>query len=208
MRETRLVGERLDVAANPATRYRSQAELSLDPAFAGPTGHNSEERNGMSSPEHKAKIWNMIKPMKVGMLATEVSGALRARPMHLVQDAYDGTLWFFTSKDSAKVFEIRKDRDVCLTFASEETETYVSLTGRARIIEDSALIEKFWNPFVAAWFPAGRQDPQIALIEVHVSAGEHWDSTSSKVLQLFEVAKANLTDSRPDLGENEQFGSL
>lgn len=162
----------------------------------------------MSSPEHKAKVWKMIEAIKVGMLATEVSGTLRARPMHIVQDAYDGTLWFFTSKTSAKVFEIKSDRDVCITFASEKTETYVSLTGRARITQDRSLIERYWNPFVAAWFPEGKDDPEVALIEVQVQAGEHWDSTSSKALQLFEVAKANLTASTPDLGENEKFGRL
>jgi len=162
----------------------------------------------MSSPEHKAKVWNMVKEIKVGMLTTEVSGSLHARPMHIVQDEYDGTLWFFTSKASSKVFEIKKDRDVCLTFASEKMETYVSLTGRATITQDRTLIERYWNPFVAAWFPEGKDDPEVALIEVHVRAGEHWDSTSSKVLQLFEVAKANLTDSTPDVGENEQFGRL
>ncbi len=162
----------------------------------------------MSSPEHKAKVWNMIKAIKVGMLTTEVSGKLRARPMHLVQDEYDGTLWFFTGKTSDKVFEIEKDRDVCLTFSSEQTQTYVSLTGRAALTQDKNLIDKYWNPFVAAWFPEGKQDPEVALIQVHVSAGEHWDATSSRALQLFEVAKANLTDSTPDVGEHEQFGRV
>ncbi len=162
----------------------------------------------MSSPEHKAKVWNMIKPIKVGMLATEVSGRLHARPMHLVQDEYDGTLWFFTSKASEKVFEIRNERDVCLTFASQESQTYVSLTGRATITQDSKLIERYWNPFVAAWFPEGKDDPEVALIQVHVSAGEHWDATSSKALQLFEVAAANVTGSKPDVGDHEQFGSV
>ncbi|MCA1806466.1 MAG: pyridoxamine 5'-phosphate oxidase family protein, partial [Actinobacteria bacterium] len=48
----------------------------------------------MSSPEHKQKIWKMIKEIKVGMLVTLDDDVPRARPMHLVQDAYDGTLWF------------------------------------------------------------------------------------------------------------------
>lgn len=162
----------------------------------------------MSSPEHKAKVWNLIKSIKVGMLATELSGSLHARPMHIVQDEYDGTLWFFTSKTSSKVFEIRNDREVCLTFSSVESETYVSLTGSAAISQNRELIEKYWNPFVAAWFPGGKDDPEVALIEVHVRAGEHWDSTSSRTVQLFEIAKANVTHTPPSLGENEQFGSL
>ena len=40
----------------------------------------------MSSPEHKQKIWKMIKDIKVGMLVTLDHDMPRARPMHLVQD--------------------------------------------------------------------------------------------------------------------------
>ena len=57
----------------------------------------------MSSREHKMKIWNLIKDMKIGMLATRHDNDLRARPMYLVQDDYDGTLWFFTDLDAEKV---------------------------------------------------------------------------------------------------------
>lgn len=66
----------------------------------------------MSSPEHKQPIWNLINDIKVGMLVTkEKSGddSMRARPLHLVQDDYDGTLYFYTPKDNAKVFEIKED---------------------------------------------------------------------------------------------------
>nr|WP_290695538.1 pyridoxamine 5'-phosphate oxidase family protein [Halomonas sp. UBA3074] len=40
----------------------------------------------MSSPEHKQKIWKMIKDIKVGMLVTSDHDTPRARPMHLVQE--------------------------------------------------------------------------------------------------------------------------
>jgi general stress protein 26 len=48
----------------------------------------------MSSPEHKQKIWKMIKDIKIGMLVTLDQDVPRARPMHLVQDEYDGTMVF------------------------------------------------------------------------------------------------------------------
>ena len=72
----------------------------------------------MSSPEHKEQIWNLIKDVKVGMLATEDQGDMHARPMHLVQKDYDGTIWFFTRRDAEKVDELKSGRNVCLTFSS------------------------------------------------------------------------------------------
>jgi general stress protein 26 len=149
--------------------------------------------------------------MKVGMLVTnesEKDDSMRARPMYLVQEAYDGTLYFYTPKSDAKVYEIEKDRDVCMTFASPEHSTYVSLTGKAILSEDKNLIDRYWSPTVEAWFEGGRDNPEIAMLEVKIKQGEHWDSTENKLVQIFEKVKSNVMDSKtPDVGENEKFGS-
>ena len=63
-----------------------------------------------------------------------------------------------------------------------------------------------WNPFVAAWFPEGKEDPNVALIKIDVYMAEIWDTDKSDMVQLYEIAKANLTDSKPDMGENKKFG--
>ena len=161
----------------------------------------------MTSPEHKQKIWELINDIKVGMLVTLDGEVPRARPMHLVQDAYDGTLWFFTRRSAEKVSETERDHDVCLTFSDQEEGVYVSLSGKANLSTDQELIDKYWNPFIAAWFPEGKDDPDVVLLEVQVQMGEHWKADKSKVFQLYEFAKANLRkDETPDLGENEKFG--
>lgn len=159
----------------------------------------------MSSPEHKQKIWNLIKDIKVGMLVTLDNETPRARPMHIVQDAYDGTLWFFTARSAEKVIEAKQDSDVCVSFSDQDAGIYVSLSGKARLTEDRALIEKYWNGFVGAWFEKGKDDPEVALLEVKVEFGEHWQANKSKVFQLYEMAKANIKDEKPKLGENEKF---
>jgi len=165
----------------------------------------------MSTPEHKQLIWNLINEIKVGMLVTKEANedeGVRARPMSLVQDAYDGTLFFYTSKIASKAFEIEDDREVCLTFSNPKDNTYVSLTGKARVSEDKDLIDRYWNPWVAAWFENGKDDPDLAMLKVKISKGEHWDSKNNKFVHLFEVAKANVMESTtPSLGENEEFGT-
>ncbi len=165
----------------------------------------------MSSPEHKQKIWNLIKDIKVGMLVSKEnneSDRLRARPMSLVQDAYDGTLFFYTDKNDAKVYEVESDRDVCLTFAEPKDQVYVSLTGKAKVTHDKDLIEKYWSPWVGAWFEGGKEDPNLAILEVKINKGEHWNAEENKFFQLFEIAKANLIEeATPNIGEHEEFGT-
>lgn len=164
----------------------------------------------MSSPEHKSLIWNLIRKTKVGMLTTlngNEKNSLHARPMSLVQDAYDGTLYFFTSKSSGKVYEVTNDeKEVCVTFSNPSEQVYVSLSGQAKLTQNKELISKYWSDGVAAWFPDGIDDPDVAILEVKINKGEHWNADESKIIQLFEFVKAKLTDEVPEVGEHEKFG--
>ena len=160
----------------------------------------------MSSKEHKEKIWKLIKGIKVGMLVTEDGAHLRARPMTLVQDEYDGTLWFFTPLSAHKSQEVAAENQVCVTFSDHDEDVHVSLSGRARLTQDKGLIERFWNPFVGAWFEQGKEDPDVALLQIEIDMGEHWQSKTNKVVQTLEFVKANVTRETPDVGENKKFG--
>ena len=127
--------------------------------------------------------------------------------MYLVQDAYDNTLYFYTSKKDAKVFEIKEDREVCIAFANPEDSIYVSLTGKAQLTEDKELIDKYWNPMVAAWFENGKDDPDLGMLKIKIEKGEHWDSKENKLVQAFELTKANVLESTtPEIGDHEKFG--
>ena len=161
----------------------------------------------MSSPEHKQKIWNLIKDIKTGMLTTRHGEELRSRPMFLVQDEYDGTLWFYTNLESEKVFEVESDNDVCISFADSDDQVYVSLTGTGRAIRDQALIEKYWNSFASAWFPEGKDSPKVGLLEIKVEKGEYWNSESSKMLESIKTITAKMKGEKPDLGEHGKFGT-
>ncbi|MHA7128682.1 pyridoxamine 5'-phosphate oxidase family protein [Algoriphagus namhaensis] len=162
----------------------------------------------MSSPEHKQLIWNIIKEIKVGMLVT-IDGeekALRGRPMSLVQEEYDGSLYFFTSKEDAKWYEVAENRNVCLTFSNSKDQTYVSLSGQAKLTDNAELIDRYWNDWVAAWFPKGKQDPSLAMLEVKISSGEHWVNDENKLTQFYKLVKATVNEEQPEIGENEKFG--
>lgn len=161
----------------------------------------------MSSPEHKQKIWNLIKDIKTGMLTTLHGGELRSRPMVLVQDEYDGTLWFYTDLTSEKVLEVERDHDVCLTFADPDSQTYVSLTGIGRATNDKTLINKYWNSFVAAWFPEGKDAANVGMLEIKIQKGEHWNSDSSKMMKSVKTLTAKVKGEKPDLGEHQKFGT-
>ncbi len=95
-----------------------------------------------------------------------------------------------------------------LAFSDQDDGVYVSLSGKANVIDDRELIDKYWNPFVAAWFPEGKDDPDVALLEVKVEMGEHWKAKESKNVPAVRncQSQSQKKDATPNLGENEKFG--
>ena len=157
------------------------------------------------SPEAR-KLADLIEGIHAAMLTTVTDGGvLRSRPMATQRQPFNGTLWFFTYRNSAKTREIARDRHVNVSFADESSNTYVSVSGMARVVVDKAKAKELWNPMVKAWFPRGLSDPRLALLRVRVDQAEYWDGPSSRMVRLFEYAKALATGSRPDeLDENRK----
>ena len=43
------------------------------------------------------------------------------------------------------------------------------------------MIDRLWNPFVAAWYEDGKDDPQLALLRLDAECAEIWLDGSSLV---------------------------
>lgn len=151
--------------------------------------------------EVHAKLWSMIKDIKVAMMTTWDGQRMHSRPMHGYQEEFAGELFFFTHLDSGKTGEVGRYDQLNLAYADTKENSYVSIAGRGEVVRDQALIDKYWNPHVSAWFPKGKDDPDTGLIKVTAEGAQYWDSTSSGMVYLWEVAKANLTGTEPKVGE-------
>jgi len=155
--------------------------------------------------EAQAKLWSMIKKIKVAMMTSWDGEAMHSRPMHGYQEEFEGKLYFFTRHDSGKTDEIGHYDKLNLAYVDIDDNMFVSLAGRGRLSYDRERMRKYWSPMVGAWFPKGLDDPQLALIEVDVDSAQYWDSTSSSMRYLWEVAAANLTGREPSLGESAKL---
>lgn len=152
--------------------------------------------------EAQAKLWSMIKDIKVAMMTSWDGENLHSRPMHGYQEAFEGKLYFFTKHDSSKTSEISRYDRLNLAYADIDANSYVSISGRGTISVDRERMRKYWSPMISAWFPHGFDDPDLALIEVEADSAQYWDSTSSNMRYLWEIATANITGRQPDMGEN------
>jgi general stress protein 26 len=155
------------------------------------------------------KLRGLLEEFDVAMLATRTKdGQLRARPMALAEVEPGGTLWFLTDRHSAKVDEIERDVQVLVTMQSKTK--FVSLSGTAAPVEDRARVARLWKLEWQAWFPGGKDDPNLVLLRVDGDEGEYWDNSgTSGVKYLVEVGKALLTGDRPDVhGDPKVHGKV
>jgi general stress protein 26 len=147
--------------------------------------------------ENVRKLAGLIKDVKVAMLTTvETDGSLHSRPMMVQETEFDGTLWFLTDVETAKVYEIQRENHVNLSFAHPGEQKYVSVSGKASVERNPSKVKELWTPLHKAWFPQGAEDPNVALLRVNAEKAEYWDSPSSKVVQLIGFVKAIATGKR------------
>ena len=152
-----------------------------------------------------SKFWDLIKDIKFGMFtARHGDGNLHSRPMTTLngRDERSGVLWFFMRKGGEPALDIARDADVNVAYADPGGDAYVSVSGTARLVEDLAKKKTLWNPLAQAWFPGGARDPDLALVAVTIEQAEYWDVESNKAVKLYEIAKAAVAGTRPELGEH------
>ena len=69
--------------------------------------------------------------------------------------------------------------------------------------EVQARIDEWWNPWVEAWFPDGKDDPSVALLKVEASSAEYWHVDKPGIVRAVENIKALITKTMPDVGDNK-----
>ena len=147
-----------------------------------------------ANPDAAIKLKEKLDGLDIAMMTTQAaSGYMSSRPMYTSQVESTGTLWFFTSDTSGKITELQRDNHVNLSYVNADDDIYVSVAGRAEVVEDKAKMHDLWNPMLKAWFADGLDTPDIALLKVTADHAEYWDTSSNAMLHLYGVAKAALT---------------
>ncbi len=163
-----------------------------------------DDAAGEETAANKQKLYDLIDRIEVGMLTTHDGDNLRSRPMYVTPDPDGDSLWIFVHAEEHVVSEVSPAAPVNLAFSDRGNERYVSVSGIADIVSDTAQIETLWTPAVAAWYPQGRSDPNILLLRVRVTQGETWDAEARSMRRLWRLTRARLTDETPDITENRK----
>ncbi|WJH35817.1 pyridoxamine 5'-phosphate oxidase family protein [Paenibacillus sp. CC-CFT747] len=132
------------------------------------------------------KVRDLIKGIETAMLTTVTPEGLVSRPMKTQEVEFDGDLWFLTMKDTDKFLELRDNPNVNVSYVGK---SYVSIRGKAELVEDRGKIKEYWNPAYAAFLDTTSDDPNLVLIRVEAEAAEYWETGNKTKLMKRMLAK-------------------
>jgi general stress protein 26 len=149
--------------------------------------------------EAEQKLWKALDATRTGMLG--LVGGDHMQPMTGFAERETNTVWFYTRKDTDLVRDTGDGRSAMYCLVTENEKIYACLAGDLSLSHDDERIAKYWNPVVAAWYPEGKDDPNLTLLRFDLSDAQIWVSEQGPVRFVWEVAKANLTKTFPDMGD-------
>ena len=101
-----------------------------------------------------------------------------------VDDDRPNTLYFFAGKDN----RLASGGRAMAQFVAKGHDFFACLDGMISTDNDRAQIDKLWNKQVEAWFPEGKDDPNLTLLRFDIDSAELWEtdiSLSGRVKMLF-----------------------
>jgi general stress protein 26 len=148
----------------------------------------------------KEQLFDEIDSTHAGMLGVEMSG-LHMQPMAPQLDRDAQTIWFFTKRDADIVKAINAGAHAHFCVIGKDHDYHACIAGPIVENLDIAKRDEYWNSVVEAWFDGGKDDPSLTMIALKMSDAKVWASTGSTLKFGWEIARANLGDHEPDVGE-------
>jgi general stress protein 26 len=113
---------------------------------------------------HIQEVINIIDKDHVGVLSTLQGNKPHARYMMFFHDELQ--LYTATNKKTHKVDEIQDNPNVHVLLGFDHKgDKYIELQGKASVINDQQLKEKYWNEQLTPWLD-GPNDPEYCLLKI------------------------------------------
>ena len=159
----------------------------------------------MSKQEQMDKLQAMVKDIKYTMMTTRThEDHLHSCPMNTTETSIGAKeIWFIGHSPSETVDNIKKNPEVNLAYVSQDDKNYLSITGRAELVEDKEKLDELWSVLYNAYFEKGIEDPKVQLIKVVPHGAEYW-ANGNAITSAIKMTAAAVTDTaiEKSLGEN------
>lgn len=126
------------------------------------------------------KLWSALSSDRTVMLGLNGVEDGHARPMTALVEGDRGPIWFFTSQSNAVVENLARSDRAIAAFSAKNHDLFASIHGKLSVDQDRQVIDRLWNPFIAAWYD-GKDDPKLVLLRLDAEHAEVWLNESNLV---------------------------
>lgn len=122
--------------------------------------------------ELKEKFWKALADSPFVFLQLD-SAPDNAVPMTAQMDKdADSAIWFFTTRDHT----LANGGPSTATFAGKGHEMFARFSGTLTEETSRERFDKQWSKIVEAWFPGGKDDPNLLMLRMDLGQAEIWNS--------------------------------
>lgn len=134
----------------------------------------------MATPQElEARLWKALKSDRTLMLGVDGVEDGHSRPMTALVEGESGPIWFFTGLPNAVAeYAQRQNCRAIAAFSSKGHDLFASIHGTLSLSRDRDVIDRLWNPYIAAWFE-GKNDPKLVLLRFDPERAEVWLNESN-----------------------------
>ncbi|MGP9518140.1 pyridoxamine 5'-phosphate oxidase family protein [Psychrobacter sp. AOP7-C1-14] len=159
----------------------------------------------MSKQQQMDKVQTMVNEIEYTMLTTRThEDHLHSCPMNTTETSIGAKeIWFIGHSPSETVDNIKKNPQVNLAYVSQDDKQYLSITGKAELVEDKDKLDELWSMAYNAYFEQGKEDPKVQLIKVVPQGAEYW-ANGNAIASAVKMTAAAVTDNaiEKSLGDN------
>lgn len=157
------------------------------------------------NPESKiagmGKLKELAEDIGICMMATGLFKApFSAVPMTTKKIDSKGNIWFLSLRDSEHNQNIIADNKVELLYSDPTKMEFLSVSGRAEIIDEKSTLEDFYDEEIDSWLE-GFDDPRLTAIKFTSEKAHYWDTQTNKYETLYHLGIVAITGEEKDSGE-------
>ena len=129
--------------------------------------------------ELETKLWKALKSDRTLMLGVDGVEDGHSRPMTAnLDDERQGPIWFFVGRPNVLVEHLAANRRAIAAFSAKDHGLFASIQGNLSVDTARAVIDRLWNPFIAAWYE-GKDDPKLRLLRMDPDDAHVWLNENS-----------------------------
>ena len=135
-------------------------------------------------------FWEALDDSPFVMLGLEGVEDTQTRPMTAQVDVPEdgdkdegGQIYFFASKTDGVGKTVTANDRAVATFAAKNHGLFAHIHGTLSLSNDSAVIDRLWNPFIAAWYQDGKTDPDLQLLKFNTENATIWEADKGSTLK-------------------------